>query len=235
MAITQANALLAVRSRLDEPTAEYWTDTDLRRWINEIALDMARRTESLRGTYDQAAVAGTKAYTPAFTSTTNVYRIYQIDFIPTGSTLTYPLDYMDRAGASEVWGIMQDTQGIPALWTSWGAPPTLSIQVYPSPGQAGTLRLYYYRLPTQLAITTSADAAVSVDIVDGWEDVLIDGVEYKARRRDGDSTWQEAKQEYEQHLEAMMEATIRFTDAAGQITSSSGLHVPSWLTGGGDW
>lgn len=234
MAITQANALLAIRSRLDEPTAEYWSEVDLRRWINEIALDMARRTESLRGTYDQAAVAGTKAYTPAFTSTTNVYRIYMIDFIPTGSTLTYPLEYRDRAGAAEVWGIMQDSQGTPALWTTWGAPPSLSIQVYPSPAQAGTLRLYYYRLPTQLA-TDGTAAASNVDVVDGWEDILIDGVEYKAKRRDGDSTWTEAKQEYEQHLEAMMEATLRFTDAAGQITSSSGLHVPAWLYGGGDW
>lgn len=235
MSITQANALLAIRARLDEPTSQYWTETDLRRWINEIALDMARRTESLRGTYDQPAVAGTAAYTPAFTSTTNMYRIYGIDFIPTGQTLTYPLEYRDRQGATEVWGIMQDTQGIPAIWTSWGAPPSLSIQVYPSPSIAGTLRLYYYRLPTQLAITDNSDASDVLDIVDGWEDVLVDGVEYKAKRRDGDSTWTEAKQEYEQHLEAMMEATTRFTEAAGQITTPNGGYIPTWLYGGGDW
>lgn len=231
MSITQANALLAIRARLDEPTSQYWSEVDLRRWVNEIMLDIARRTESLRGTYDQAAVAGTKAYTPAFTSTTNMYRIYAIDFIPTGSTLTYPLEYRDRAGATEVWGIMQDSQGTPAIWTSWGSPPALSIQVYPSPSQAGTLRLYYYRLPTQLA-TDGSDASDTLDLVDGWEDVLVDGVEYKAKRRDGDSTWTEAKQEYEQHLEAMMEATLRFTESMGTITSFSGVGVPSWLYGG---
>ncbi len=235
MSITQAAAMAAIRSRLDEPTSNYWSETDLRRWINEIALDMARRTESLRGTYSQAATAGTAAYTPAWTSTTNMYRIYMIDFIPTGSTLTYPLEYRDRAGATEVWGIMQDTQGTPAIWTSWGAPPTISIQVYPSPSQAGTLKLYYYRLPTQLAISDTSDANDTLDIVDGWEDVLVDGVEYKAKRRDGDSTWQEAKQEYEQHLEAMMESTLRFSDSMGTITSFSGVGVPSWLYGGGDW
>jgi hypothetical protein len=235
MSITQANALLAIRARLDEPTSQYWTETDLRRWINEIAKDMARRTESLRGTYSQAAVAGTAAYTPAFTATTQMYRIYGIDFIPTGQTLTYPLEYRDRQGATEVWGIMQDTQGIPAIWTSWGAPPSLTIQVYPSPSIAGTLKLYYYRLPTELAITDTSDASDLVDIVDGWEDVLVDGVEYKAKRRDGDSTWTEAKQEYEQHLEAMMEATLRFTEAAGQISTPNGGFIPSWLYGGGEW
>lgn len=235
MSITQANALLAIRARLDEPTSQYWTETDLRRWINEIALDMARRTESLRGTYDQPVVVGTAAYTPAFTSTTNLYRIYAVEFIPTGSTLTYPLEYRDRQGASEVWGIMQDTQGTPAIWTSWGAPPSLSIQVYPSPSQSGTLKLWYYRQPSILTVDTPADSATTVDIVDGWEDVLVDGVEYKAKRRDGDQGWTEAKQEYEQHLEAMMEATLRFSDAAGMVTTSSGSFIPSWLYGGGDW
>lgn len=236
MAITQAEAITSTRTRLDEPTSRYWDDKDIRRWINEIARDMARRTESLRGTYSQPAVANTAAYTPAFTATTNLYRIYSIDFIPTGSTLTYPLEYRDRQGATEVWGIMQASQGTPAIWTSWGAPPNLSIQVYPSPSQAGTLKLWYYRLPTILAVDTAADSATSVDIVDGWEDVLIDGVEYKAKRRDADSSWTEAKQEYEQHIEAMMEATLRFTESAGMVTSSSGLGVPGWLYGGGgDW
>ncbi len=235
MSITQAAAIAAVRSRLDEPTSNYWSATDLRRWINEIALDMARRTESLRGTYSQAATAGTASYTPAFTSTTNMYRIYGIDFIPTGSTFTYPLEFRDRQGATEVWGITQDTQGIPAIWTSWGAPPSLSIQVFPSPSQAGTLKIYYYRLPTQLAISDTSDANDTVDVVDGWEDVLVDGVEYKAKRRDDDTTWKDAKQEYEQHLEAMMEATIRFTDAAGVITTPNGSYIPAWLYGGGDW
>lgn len=234
MSITQAQAIASVRSRLDEPTSTYWSDTDVRRWINEIALDMARRTESLRGTYSQAAVAGTAAYTPAFTSTTNMYRIYSIEFIPTGSTLTYPLEYRDRNGATEVWGIMQGTQGTPAIWTSWGAPPSISIQVYPSPSMSGTLKLYYYRLPTQLAIASDTDQNTVVDIVDGWEDVLIDGVEYKAKRRDGDTTWTEAKQEYEQHLEAMMEATLRFSDSMGMVTTATGGFIPSWLYGGGD-
>lgn len=233
MAITQAEALASIRSRLDEPSSVYWTDADLRRWINEIARDMARRTECLRDTYSQAAVAGTYAYTPAFTSVTQPYRIYRVEFIPTGQTDVYPLEYRDRNTADEVWGLaQQQTQGIPAIWTSWGAPPALTLQVFPSPAAAGTLKLYYYGLPTILAVDSTADQAVAVDIVDGWEDVLVDGVEYKAKRRDGDSDWQSAKQEYEQHIEAMAEATLRFTDSLGVIVTANGSFLPGWLYGG---
>lgn len=235
MAITQAEALLAVRARLDEPTSNYWSEPDLRRWINEIAKDMARRTESLRGTYSQPAVAGTHAYTPAFTSTTNVYRIYRVEYIPSNQSMIYPLEFRDPNAADEVWGLSQAiTQGIPAIWTTWGAPPSLTLQVYPSPAQAGTLKLWYYRLPTQLATTTNANAATNVDIVEGWEDVLVDGVEYKAKMRDQDDGWRDAKQEYEQHIAAMMEATIRFTDAPGMVTNLQGLGIPGWLYGDGD-
>lgn len=236
MAITQAQALTSIRARLDEPTSQYWSEVDLRRWVNEIANDMARRTESLRGTYSQTVTVGTSAYTLAFTSTQQAYRIYRVEYIPTGTGQVYPLEYRDPNSADEVWGLSQQiTEGIPVIWTSWGAPPSLSLQVYPSPSLAGTLKLWYYRLPTQLAIDTTSSASTSVDIVDGWEDVLVDGVEYKAKRRDNDTSWQEAKQEYEQHLEAMMEATLRFSDAAGTVTTATGLGIPAWLYGGGDW
>lgn len=236
MSITQAEAIAQTRARLDEPQSVYWTDDDLRMWINDIARDIARRTESLRATYDQAAVVGTSSYTPVWTSTTHPYRIYRIQFTPTGQTTTYPLEYVDYNTADSVWGLFQQqTQGIPAIWTSWGAPPTLNLQVYPSPSVAGTLRVFYYRLPTVLSTSDTSDQNTAVDLVDGWEDVLVDGVTYKAMMRDGDSMWQSQKQEYEMHLEAMMEATLRFTDAAGRVTTPSGGYIPEWLYGNADY
>ena len=236
MAISQYNAIQSIRARLDEPNSRYWSDDDLRRWINEIAKDMARRTECLRGTYSQAVTVGTSSYTPAFTATTNVYRVHRVEYLPSGNSQIYPLEYRDPNAADEIWGLSQAiTEGIPVIWTSWGAPPNLTIQIFPSPSIAGTLKLWYYRLPTELAVTNQSDAADNVDIVDGWEDVLVDGVEYKAMRRDSNPLWTEAKQEYEQHLQAMMEATTRFTEAAGVITTPSGIGIPAWLYGGADW
>lgn len=234
MSITQAEAMVQTRARLDEPSSVYWTDQDLRIWINDIARDLARRTESLRAVYSQAAVAGTRSYTPTWTATTHPYRIYRVEFVPTGQTTNYPLEYRDPNAADAIWGLaQQQTQGIPAIWTSWGAPPSISIQVYPTPSMAGTLSIWYYRLPNILATTDTSDQNDTIDLVEGWEDVLVDGVEYKAKRRDGDADWQAAKQEYEQHIEAMMEATLRFTDAAGAVTTPAGGYIPMWLYGDG--
>lgn len=230
MAITQAQAIVQARARLDEPSSVYWTDQDLRIWINDVARDIARRTESLRASYDQAVVANTASYTPLWTATNQPYRLHTVEYIPDGQTTCYPLEMVDRNAASSIWGLSQaQTVGVPAIWTSWGAPPNLTVQVYPTPGQDGTLRIWYYRLPTMLATVNTADQNENVDLVDGWEDVLIDGVEYRALRRDGDQRWQEAKQEYEQHIDAMMQSTIRFTDAAGAVTTPAGGYIPNWL------
>ena len=230
MAITQAEAITQVRSRLDEPSSVYWTEQDLRIWINDIARDIARRTESLRATYSQAVVAGTASYTPAWTSTQQPYRIYRVEYIPTGQTTVYELEYRDPNAADAIWGLSQaQTVGVPAIWTSWGFPPALTIQVYPTPGLAGTLKIWYYRLPDQLTTNDTTDQNVAVDLVDGWEDVLVDGVTYRAMMRDGDSNWQAMKQEYEQHIDAMMTATLRFTDAAGAVTTPAGGYIPNWL------
>lgn len=235
MAITQAQAIQQVRSRLDEPSSVYWTEQDLRIWINDITRDLARRTESLRAVYNQPAVANTAAYTPAWTSTTQPYRIYRVEFIPTGQTTIYPLEYRDPNAADAVWGLSQaQTVGIPAIWTSWNTPPSISVQVYPTPGTAGTLRIWYYRLANMLATSDTSDQNDAVDIVEGWEDVLVDGVEARARRRDQDQGWQAAQQLYEQHVDAMMQATLRFTDAAGAVTTPAGGYIPNWLYGGDD-
>jgi len=233
MPTTLGSALDSIRARLGEPTASYWGQEDLRRWCNEILKDMARRTECLRGIYDEPATAGTTDYTPEFTDTTNVYRVYRVEFIPDGQTNIYPLEFRDPNACDEVWGLsQQQTQGIPAIWTSWGTPPSFTLKTFPGPSLDGVLRLWYYRLPTSLAIDGTADAS-PLDLVEGWDDVLTDGVEYKALRRDSDPRWQEAKQEYEEHLEAMAEATIRFTDAAGMVATNSGTFIPEWLYGGG--
>lgn len=236
MSITQDQAIVQVRARLDEPSSTYWTDQDLRIWINDVTRDLARRTESLRSTYNQPAVANTASYTPLWTSTNQPFRVYAVEYIPDGQTQTYPLEYRDRNAASEIWGLSQaQTVGVPAIWTSWGAPPDLTIQVYPTPGQAGNLRIWYYRLPTMLSTVDTIDMNVAIDMVDGWEDVLIDGVEYRALRRDGDKRWQEAKQEYEQHIDAMMQATLRFTDQAGSVITPAGGYIPGWLYNGADY
>lgn len=235
--VTQAQTLTMVRQRLDEPTSTYWTDTDLRQWINEITSEVARRSESLRASFTQTVVAGTAAYSPNWTTgpvTDQPIRLYRCEFTPTGSNQTYPLEFRDRNAMDDVWGTLQNTEGTPCYWTSWGYPPAITLQLFPNPSLAGSLRIDYYRAARLLSTDTTDDAAVELDIPSGWDDVIVDGVEYKALRRDSDPRWTEAKQLFEQNIEGLSEAALRFTDAMPVITNANGGMVPAWLYAG-DW
>ena len=229
MARTLAQLRGDVRSRLNEATAAFWTNDELTRWINEGAADVARRTESLRDTFDIPIVIGTQTYT----GPTDLVRAHTLEYRPTGDTTVHALTYRDKMSADALWGTGQaNTDGTPLIWTSWGFPPTIDITVYPTPNAAGSLRLHYYRLPATVAL----DGDV-VEIPSGWEDLISEYATQLALRKDGNPRWQEAFSAYTAHLEALMETAIRFNDQAGQIDDIyGGALAPTWLyAGNGDW
>ena len=77
----------------------------------------------------------------------------------------------------------------------------------------------------------------TVDIQSGWEELVENYCEFRAKRRDADPTWQEAKALYEEKLSQMMALTRRLTDQAGFIVNDSGVMIPQWLYAGdgGGW
>ena len=116
------------------------------------------------------------------------------------------------------------------MFTLWGYPPQLKIVLYPKPGLAGTLTVYYYKVPDDLATDGSA-ASTTLSVPNGWEDLVYEYVTYLALRRDRDPRWQEAKAAYDEKLTAMLDLTTRWSDQSGSITPS-GLMVPDWLING---
>jgi len=130
----------------------------------------------------------------------------------------------------QLWGVQQVvTSGIPRFWVTRGSPPTLTVRLWPVPASSGNASVHYYRL--------SADVAdgSNVDVPEGWYDLLVDYCEYRAKRRDNDPTWKDAKDFYESKLNDMIDVTRDYRDEAGFIVSPGGASVPSWLYGGGDW
>lgn len=232
---TQAQLLTQVRARLSEADPTYWSEPTLRRWINDVARDIARVTESIRAmdTIDVTADTGTYTFTPSQASV----RIHAVEFLPDDSDLIHPLTYRDRHTMSEVWGSYQATNGgYPVFWTSWGAPGiTHQIQLYPVPSVDGTLNVYHYRYPEELSTESSTDAAEEVEIPAGWEDALVDGVEAMALRQDRDPRWSEARQLYIEKVTMLSNAALRFTDQAGLVTTASGNLIPSWAYAGDEW
>lgn len=96
-----------------------------------------------------------------------------------------------------------------------------TFKLYPIPSQNGTLNIFYYRLPTQTTTTTDY-----IEVPEGWEDLVVAYVEYKARRVDKDPNWQYAKQEYEEKLQDLINVSRVYHDQMQFISSMSGTPIP---------
>lgn len=229
MTITLAEATTLVRDALDESTAVFWTNVQLKTWINQAVRDIARRTETIQvKNTTVAAVAGTAEYNLP----TDVARIHKIEFVPTGSTQTYPVQLATRQEMDPIWGLNQSQQSsypsFAVLWGYAGGASSLKMQVFPVPSQAGTFNIYHYRIPANLATNGSADNTV-LTVPEGWEDLIVHYCEYRARRKDRDPTWQEAKALYEEEVERMGSMLRHLHDQQQFITTPSGAGIPAWL------
>lgn len=233
MTWTQAETILRVRDRLNEASARQWDDDMIRRWINDGTRDVARRGECLEATTTVAGVANTQQYS---LSAKLIARIHHVEWVDTGGTQTYPLDYEDYSNMPSVWGTSKTvTRARPEIWTAWGATPAMNLILYPTPSLAGTVTLFYFAIPARLAEATTADAAVALSIPEGWEDLIASYVEYNALRRDRDQRWQEAKSIYDEDFQALLSMTSRHSDQAGRIVPNGRGGVPAWLAGGGGY
>jgi hypothetical protein len=228
---TLQNLMGDIRSRLDEPSGRMWKDHELIRWVNEGLRDVARRAEVLQASTTIAVSAEDASYT----APTDAIRIYRVEWKATGDTAIYPLEYRDFNSMDSVWYSGQAiAQGYPAFFTMWGFPPSLTIQLFPVPSEAGTLNVHYYRLPAAL-VAEGGSANTTIDLPAGWDDLIVSYVEFCALRKDADPRGQEAKQLYEQTLEDMISRTRRWTDQSDSI-QHGGTWLPGWLYGdGGGW
>jgi hypothetical protein len=65
-------------------------------------------------------------------------------------------------------------------------------------------------------------------VTTGWEDLICDYAEYRAKRKDGDADWQAAKALYDEHLLDLHATAIQWQDQGGVITTGNAA-VPAWL------
>lgn len=230
MPITQAQALTAVRERLDEANAAGWTDVELRRWINEAVTDIARKSETVQASANIDVDAGDQDHTLPAT----VLRINRATFTEDGNGHIYPLEYMDYNAADSIWWADQAiTESRPRIFTIWGYPPTLGLKLYPKPSHNGTLTVYFYSAPAPLAVDGSA-ANTNLATPEGYLDLILDYATYKAMLRDGNPQWKDHKAIYDENLAMMIDMTRRWSDQAGTV-SLKGHGLPNWLTGVDDW
>lgn len=221
---TLSEARKLLRDRLDESSPRRWQDDQLNAWINEGCRDITRRAEVLHAETDIAVLANVQNV--GLSTVKGLLKLNRVEWHTTGQSSRFALEYRDFNNMDAVWFDQQSvTRSTPAFYTLKGTPPSITVVLYPTPSQAGTLRIHYWR-----ASNDTVKDNDTLDLPTGWEDVALDYAEYKALRRDRDPEWQSAFQAYKDNLAAMVDTTRRFTDAATVITPDvGGSRLPAWL------
>jgi hypothetical protein len=220
MATTLTQAQGYVREYLNEPNPVFWSNQQLTDYINQGCADIARRCETKQTTTTIAAVANQQSYTgPA-----DMLRVHRIEFVQTGSTNTYTLEFRGYMEMDQLWGINQNwPANYPLYYTIWFAPPAIKIVVYPVPSSTGTFTVYYYQ-----QITPAVAGSDNIDIIPGWEDLVYDYATYRALRQDADPRWKEFKDVYEANLNNLYDISRDWQDQ-GNFVSTGQVALPAWL------
>lgn len=208
MSITLAAATTQVRDLVDEPSAAFWTDAQIKTWLNAGVREVARRSEWKRTSTSVSVTAGTQIYT----GPTDMIRIYRIEWQPSGSSTKYRLEYRDINAMDAIWGVNQSIgQGIPEFYTLVAASP-VSIELSPTPSSNGALKVYYYQMPADLATDGTADSS-TLSVPNGWEDLPVEwAVALAYRKSHNAEQYQLAMTHFNSTLSELMEMATRFTD-----------------------
>ena len=206
-------------------TARFWTDAELNRWLNEGALDVARRGECL----PDSTTAAIAASSGSAALPTDGFRLHRAEFSNDSGVTVYPLEFRDVNEMDEYWVRRTQQMYRPSFLVPQGYPPNWTASLYPIPASSGILTTYYYRTPAQVLADTD-----QLDLPTGWEDLAIVYASYVALRKDGNPGWRDAKEEYTEKLANMIDTTRRFHDQSGFIVGGGGMGLPGWLVGSGD-
>ena len=220
MTVSLLTARTEVRSILDEPNPQFWSNAEINSWLNQGAQDIARQAQALWMQVEVNAVPLQQFYAlPA-----DFLGIHRIDYQIANSDQTYNLEFRGIKTMDEVWGILHQ---LPAafpqaffLWNDTGLPGGQPyFATYPVVADTGHFIIYYYRN----ALPAVADTNL-LDVTPAYEDIAYEYAIFKAKRKDRDPTWQEAKAIYDGQLLAMFNKTARFSDQGDQFTSGT----PNW-------
>jgi hypothetical protein len=221
MPVTMATAITEVRSLLDESNPLFWTDAQIQSWLNQGCEDVARRAENLWQEINIPVTPLDQFYVfPA-----DFLNAHRAEFtLGTGlsnSQQTFNLEFRGINTMDEIWGVLHQ---LPSAWPQFytiRGNTTLGyyLMLYPSPGGAGTLTVYYYRQAQAQSSLTG-----NIDVQPGWEDTVYDYAIFKAYRKAKDPQWKDAFQIYEGKLAQMINQTRNMTDQGDTMTTG----VSNW-------
>ena len=216
MSVTLLQARTEVRALLDESSPAFWTNSQLNSWINQGCADIAREAQVLW----QEVIISVSPLTQTYDFPADFLNCHRAEFSPTGSEQTYSMEFRPINTMDEIWGILHS---LPAAWPQYftirGNNYGYFLMLYPAPGAAGTMTVYYYRQ----AVAVNIDSNF-IDTLSGWEDIVYDYAVFKALRAAKDATWQQAMSLYQANLAGMIQKSRNMTDLGESITTG----IPQW-------
>lgn len=226
--------IIQSQMRLAERMSRYFKNDEYIAWINEGCREVARRTETLISFNSTSIIVA--AGVGVYTLPGDVIRLHRVEFVPTGSTQTIPVPLSTQQEMDNTWGLNQQSQ------SSWpmgavirGTPGmtgdlTPTIQLFPVPAQPGNLNLFYYRMPQTLV-----NPGDIVEIPVGWEDLILDYVEYRGWLRSRDSRYQDVKQIFEDKLQTLVDVSRQLHDQENFFINANRGAMPGYLFNMEDW
>lgn len=223
---TATEIIAEIRDALDEPSAVQWSDTHLRRWINEGGRDLARVTRHVKRSTSTPISAGTGTFLLApDVIAVEVAYWNEPNYQTTVELAAVHLEDWNRALGGDL-----TREGRPTCFTTMGSQPNVTLMLAPTPTIAGSLTLFQVVLPTQIA-TDGTEDSTDINIPMAWYDALADYAEFKALRRDRDSRWQEAFQLYQEKRDALTVSPDYLAVNRGMMPDpATGAWVPEWLS-----
>ena len=227
---TLTTALTNVRSLIDEPVAQYWSDAEITFWLNQGCQEVQRQAEWKRAINTSVTtVVGQQAYV----APSDLLRLYRLEFVPNANTsYTYSLEFRGYNEMDAAWGNLKTLpSAYPEQYTLWKfptdkTPGTLGLQIllYPVPNNVGTLNMYYYQ-----AITPVASGADTLDILPGWEDMIYNFAAYRALRKDANPMAKDFRDEFANQIEQLKSISRTYTDQANWFSTGAQNYNPLFL------
>lgn len=207
------------REKINELSPQFFENHEVDRWINDAAKDIARRSETIQEYSTNITVVSEQH---KFKLPRELLRIHRVEFLV--GDQTYVVNPSTYAEMDQYWGTNRTiTSAYPTHYVVWGRPGALEMQIYPAPSAGGQLVLYFYRLPRP-----AIEHGATVEVPEGWEDLVALYVEYQAKRKDRDPSWQDAKALYEETLQHMIDTTRQYWEGTTNILHN-GRRLQGWL------
>jgi len=159
-----SDLILRVRDRLNESTASFYSDTQIKRWLNSGENDIATKSLCYKSIQSKSTTNGVR------TVAVTCIKVHHVEYIPTGTNIGLVKINPLQLGHLPTDGVT------PQYWFQWGQ----VIGIEPKPTETYSLKLYTSIFPTVALANDTDEPAISRKFIP----LMVDFAEFCGLLRD---------------------------------------------------